>query len=177
MNTTILFIIQAVIAAVTCLAAAIFDIKTNQIPNKLTFPVISIGLILTLITQPITTFIIAFVAIIIWFFLGMTNFMGLGDIKLVMAITAIGGCHMGIISFIIGILFLCLFALVTNPIETGVYVHKMLRRLRFKKEPIYKGSTKYKFAPFLFLGVIFYILFVDKYSPFMFDFKRFFWGV
>lgn len=173
MNISILFILRAILAAVICLAAAIFDIKTKRIPNSLTFSTICIGIIFSAFTRSMTENLIIIGVIIVWFFLGMTNFLGLGDIKLIMAVTAIGGWQMGLFSFVVGILLLCLFALICNPIETGIYIKKFFRRLRFKKEPIYKKSTKYKFVPFMFVGVIVYILFLDVCSPFAIDLRQF----
>lgn len=150
--------IGAVSAAVVCLAAAILDIKTEKIPNKLTFTAIIIGLIMTALLKPFTSLAASVFFIAALFFLGMSSFIGLGDIKLLMTITALGGCKMCVISFIVGVLCLCACASIFNPIETYIYIQKMLQRLRFKRQKINKESTKYKFAPFLFLGTIFFII-------------------
>lgn len=159
------FMVQSILAAVTCLAAAVFDIKTNKIPNKLTFPMIIVGLVLSLIFAPIKETIISSVIVVALFFLGMTNLIGLGDIKLLMAVTMIGGWKMGVFSFIIATIYLCICAYIINPIETGFYITKTIKRLHFQKQKFNKNSTKYTFAPFMFLGVLTFILFLDENSP------------
>lgn len=170
------FYIQSGIAAVICLAAAVFDIRTGKIPNQLTFPAIIAGIIFSCFVSPISAVLIDCGVIIAWFFLGMTNFMGLGDIKLVMALTAWIGWKPTIFSFIFSILCLCVYAAVINPLETGIYVGNWKQRLRLRKIPVNKKSTKYKFAPFMLIGTTFYMLCCSQYSLLPINWNKFLWG-
>lgn len=160
--TAYYFVIRSVIAAVICLAAAVFDIKTRKIPNKLTFPAIIVGMFLTLVFRPLSYTIVIVSILGFLFFFGMTDFIGLGDIKLLMAVIAVGGWEMGTWAFLLAILLLFFYACIENPIETYIYIEKMFARLKFKRRAVNKESTRYVFAPFLLLGVTIYIVFIDK---------------
>lgn len=165
-----MFIARTVIAAVICLAAAIFDYKNSKIPNKFTFPIIILSFIFSIIFYPLNTTIFSVLVVVLLFFYGMTGWIGLGDLKLIMALTFIGTWKMGLCSFIFSSIYLMVFGLVTNPYETGFYMKKMLNRFKFKKEPLYKKSTKYKFAPFILFGTLTYSMFFDLSSPLYFNF-------
>ena len=146
MNNTYFFI-SSVLAAVTCLAAAKTDIQKRKIPNIISFPAIIAGLVITGI----------YGCIIIFFFIGMLNIIGLGDIKLLMALTAIGGYSMALYSFAIAIFSLFVYAMITDPISIYFYIEKLKQRLRLRRFPVDKNK-KYPFAPFLLLGVLLYSL-------------------
>ena len=165
MNEYIEFYIKAVIAAVTCLAAAAFDIKKGIIPNKLTFTVIIVGLIMDICLFAWKELIISFIVIVALFFIGMLDIIGLGDIKLIMAVTAVGGAKMSGAAFLIGILALCVYGVFFNPYETAIYCQDMKKRLRFKKVKLYKKSTKYAFAPYMLFGTMVYSLLLSPLSP------------
>lgn len=165
MNEYIEFYIKAVIAAVTCLAAAAFDIKKGIIPNKLTFSMILVGLAINVCLFAWKELIISLMVIIALFFIGMLDIIGLGDIKLIMAVTAVGGAKMSGAAFLIGILALCFYAVFFNPYETSLYVQDMKKRLRFKKVKLYKKSTKYAFAPYMLFGTMVYSLLLSPLSP------------
>ena len=160
------FLISSLLAAVICLAAAIIDIKKTRIPNIITFPAIITGLIITAFERSASDLIISVTVIVALFFIGMLNIIGLGDIKLLMAVTALCGAKMCGYSFIIGIMLLCLYAVIFNPIETYIYIKKWKQRYKFKKVAVNRDSTSYPFAPFLFLGIMIYFLFLDINSPF-----------
>ena len=164
-----MYILRTVIAAVICLAAAIFDYKTTKIPNKFIFPVIILSFIFSLICYPLinTGFSVLFVVLL--FFFGMTGWMGLGDIKLLMALSLIGTWKMGVFTFALSSIYLMIFGFLVSPYETGFYAKKMLNRFKLKKEPLYKKSTKYKFAPFIMLGVLSYSIIFDPAGPIHFE--------
>ena len=156
MNNTYFFI-SSVLAAVTCLAAAITDIQKRKIPNIISFPAIIAGLVLTGIYGNSLRIITTIICIIIFFFIGMLNIIGLGDIKLLMALTAIGGYSMALYSFAIAIFSLFVYAMITDPISIYFYIEKLKQRLRLRRFPVDKNK-KYPFAPFLLLGVLLYSL-------------------
>ena len=70
--------------------AAVIDIKSKRIPNIITFPAMIIGITLTSIfnTQHLAQCVIMMVAL---FLFGATGLMGLGDIKLLMAVASTSG--------------------------------------------------------------------------------------
>lgn len=164
-----MYILRTVIAAVICLAAAIFDYKTTKIPNKFIFPVIILSLIFSLIFYPLISTGTSVLFVLLLFLYGMTGWMGLGDIKLLMALTFIGSWKMSLFTLVLSSIYLMIFGFLANPTETGFYMRKMLNRFRLKKEPLYKKSTKYKFAPFILLGALSYSVFFDPSGPFHFE--------
>ena len=86
-------IIQIILIAITLIIliiSAIFDKKTMRIPNWLTFGGMGAGLLITYIISYQAGYINTGV-ILLLFFLGMTDFVGLGDLKLLMALVALQG--------------------------------------------------------------------------------------
>ena len=169
------FITTSITAAVITLAAAVFDKKTGKIPNKLTFSAIIIGIVMTMFFRP-PLWWLTFAIIAALFFFGMTGVIGLGDLKLFMAVTAIGGWKMFLTVFASSMLLMCLCAFVFDRQRFYMYAFKTLRRFKGNRLKI-DETVKYYFAPFIFAGVIIYILFFDKYSPFYEEMIRFVFGI
>lgn len=119
------------VLCVVLIIASVFDIKAGRIPNLLTFPFMGIGLILTHIfmSQFILIQVIGMLAI---FLLGILKIMGMGDIKLLMVITAF-----------IHPIYLLYVLLISSTLFVAVYIGTI------KKPNIHKGHA---FAPYISIG-------------------------
>lgn len=88
-----MLIIRIIILLVFCVIATYTDLKTGEIPNWLTFGLISIGIIFNLIFYPIITFIFILSIMLGVYLLGrmLYNYMGFGggDVKLYIGVASI----------------------------------------------------------------------------------------
>lgn len=91
-------ILPDLVCILVCLAGAVTDLRTRRIPNWLTFPAIVVGLILNTALPsafhgPVEGFISALVGalllLLVFGFLGLINFLGMGDVKLMTAVGAL----------------------------------------------------------------------------------------
>lgn len=159
---------RLIIAAIVLIVAAIFDFFKQRIPNFITFPAFFVGLILMCITDDLHTILINIICVLAIFLFGATGILGLGDIKLLMALTVLYGWSSTLISFALASVILLIFTSIVNPIETWIYITKFFRRAKREKVPFNKKSTKYVLAPFLLLGAIITFIFVDANGPQLF---------
>ena len=152
-------IIQISIIAVTLtilIISAIFDKKTMRIPNWLTFGGMGAGLLITYIMSW-QTGLISTGVIILLFFLGMTGFVGLGDLKLLMALVALQGWQPALIT-----LGVASIGLVIIKVKNEHYAVNMKR---LKDKELAAEGIKVPFAPYLLAGYIMYLMYfvVDKF--------------
>ncbi|MCR5479039.1 MAG: A24 family peptidase [Ruminococcus sp.] len=159
---------RTIVAAIVLIIAAIFDIKKQRIPNSLTFPAFFVGLILMCITENFQTILINIICVLAIFLFGATGILGLGDIKLLMALTVLYGWSSTLLSFALASVILLIFTSFVNPVETWIYITKFFRRIRREKVPFNKKATKYVFAPFLLFGAVITYIFVDTNGPQLF---------
>lgn len=96
----VLDIISTSITIIMLIIATVIDRKTRKIPNWLTFPCITAGIIISFLSS-VNCGITAIISLIVLFILGMTGFVGIGDLKLIMAVTALQGPIAGFISLVI----------------------------------------------------------------------------
>ena len=147
--------IQFTAALVTLILASIWDIRTHRIPNAVTIPAILIGLVLTAIfrldTMPLTV-----IALVLLFFFGALNLMGQGDIKLIMAITAICGLTAALISTGIAAILIVGIQILLYPNETASEAKNVLSALfSMKLKKIDKDGRSVPFAPYILAGFIY----------------------
>ena len=71
-------------------ASACFDAKYRRVPNYITFPAMVIGLLLAGFPFTKESYIRLF-ALLIIFLLGQNRLMGMGDLKMIMAVAALRG--------------------------------------------------------------------------------------
>lgn len=130
--------------------AAYFDIKSFRIPNKLTFPVMTVGLILSVFLSPAETLRRA-AAIILLFFFGMLHLMGMGDLKLCMAITALRGWQEMLYMILGACVSMLLYCVLKNP-KKSFYEIKAAFICMFWRMPPIGGGQQYPFSVFLLVG-------------------------
>lgn len=82
------WIIKLILATIVAVIAAVCDCKTRKIPNWLTFSAVSIGVIATFL-QGWREGLSLLVVLSILFFFGMLRLLGMGDLKLLMALAAL----------------------------------------------------------------------------------------
>ena len=147
-------ITMAAVCAVLLIAATITDINFRKIPNYITFPFIFAGLVLTGVFSP-SDYFVKTVTLVILFFCGMTNVIGLGDIKLIMALCAIWHPFYALISVAVASVIIFIWQLIKNPKSTIQGINKSLLFLtgQYKPEDRTEKNTA-PFAPYLSLAYI-----------------------
>lgn len=146
----VLDIISTSITIIMLIIATVIDRKTRKIPNWLTFPCIIGGTVISFFSS-VNCGITAIISLIVLFILGMTGFLGIGDLKLIMAVTALQGPIAGFISLVIAA---CLLVY-THVIKQKNVVN--MKRL-IDKDLVCEG-IKVPFAQYILLGyAIFFFL-------------------
>jgi prepilin peptidase CpaA len=154
------FLIEKITAITLLIILCVFDIKTKKIPNKIVFAGIGVSIILFVVSG-ICHFnnsnywerLLLFVGI---FFFGMTNWIGLGDIKLLMALSLITHPIYLCATVAIAAIFMMLYAIIKNPINTFTKIQFSLLNVYYRRIPsISKDNAEtIPFVPFLLVGYI-----------------------
>lgn len=135
--------------------AAIQDKKNGTIPNILTFPSIVIGLICTFVFQGINEGVERGILLVVLFFIGGFYIMGMGDLKLLMAIGAMNGTVCLIVTVGFAALILLVKELICHPGETWIDIKAGVRSLlTLQFDESYGTGRKVSFAPYIFLGLL-----------------------
>lgn len=143
--------IQLLITMTILIIAAINDYLYFKVPNYITFPSIIIGLVLSFYISP-TTCLLRIMCIVILFFAGMLNFIGMGDLKLIMAILALNGLYYTAVVVLIGALCLMIYCLVTDYKSMILSLKNTVRFFTLQTPIIPINDEKYPFAFFMALG-------------------------
>jgi len=145
-------IIELSAAFIVLMLASVWDIRQRRIPNAVTFPAILLGLTLTGIfklgSMPLTIAVL-----VLLFFFGTLNLMGQGDVKLIMALVAICGASVALISAGLAAIIIVGVQLLLYPKETVSDVKNALSALittDFKR--INKEGRTVPFAPYILTG-------------------------
>lgn len=93
--------------------ASAIDIQTRKIPNYITFPFMTMGLVFTIIFNNVSVMNCVF-GMALMFSFGMLGLAGMGDIKLLMVIASVSGFAMTILTAGIAAVLLLIFKLFTN---------------------------------------------------------------
>lgn len=153
--TNIIEIVLFAFSIYLLVTASIFDIKTHRIPNWVTMPMMLMGLILTICIDPKHA-LIEFAAIVMLFLFSFTRLMGAGDIKLIMAMTALCGVPVMLFTVLSGTIIMLLWWIVKAP-------HIAIREIRYQitafinhmpMQNAVQKKTKVPFAPFLAVGYV-----------------------
>lgn len=147
----ILEIIAIVTVVAILIAASIIDNKTMRIPNQLTLPMIPIGLIMSFILS-LESGIYASATVVALFFLGMTGFLGMGDLKLAMVIASFQGPVATVFSVVVAAMVFIFVHVKHNPAQ------KVNMKLLLNKEKAEKEGTYLPFAMYMLIGYIAYIV-------------------
>jgi len=153
-GTTLFSKLSFILSTVLLLSAAIIDYKTRRVPNALTFPFILIGLILTAFINPYD-YILKGVSLLLLFGIGAFNCVGLGDIKLLMALCLLWNPIYTFISYAIASVLIFVVDSIRHPenvLNNITASCSYLRRIHPIREKRDKKSTA--LAPYLFVAYI-----------------------
>lgn len=143
--------IRIEITAGILLISSYTDLTRRKVYNKVTYPAIIAGLILCAVTS-IRHLPERMLSLAVWFFMGALQLMGMGDLKLLMAVCAIWGFRTSLYSLLSGCLLLAAYSTVMDPVEMKDAVINV-RNFLFYHTPVpTKGRKTYPFAVFLSAG-------------------------
>ena len=146
-----------IITIIILIISAYTDLRYRKVLNIITFPSIVLGLVL--FKFPFTgESLYRLLWMMIFFALGYFRMMGLGDLKLIMAVTALRGIEESSGMLLAGISLLLMYCFLKDRKNT-VSMLKDTYSTIFYHTPVIKRSNKeYPLAAFLFLGYIITIL-------------------
>lgn len=129
------------------LISAIEDLQSFKIPNYITFGTMSLGLIMLFVYPKSITDVIAIcVGIVVLFVIACFKIMGMGDVKLYMAILLLNGALISLFTLFISSILLIVCACISHSSE----VKRALNGIKYRYEAPVK--RKYPFAVFTFFG-------------------------
>lgn len=138
---------------ITLICAAYSDVKSRRIPNNLTFPVMGIGLLLAGFPFRAEAYI-RIAGWLVLYMVGRARLMGMGDLKLCMAVLCMRGIHDTWVMFVSGLLIMTCYCFITDR-ENTIYAFKNVYNMIFYHGKLVIQSTKkYPFAVFLALGYL-----------------------
>ena len=131
-------------------AAAITDSKEGKIPNIITIPSILLGIVLTVLTGKSLLLLVASLTLL--FLFGGLGFFGMGDIKLLMAVSSLSGPKIMLLSLFLASINIIIIQGLKSPESMKNDVKKGLNMLLFRDIKIDKEGKTIAFAPYLLLG-------------------------
>lgn len=141
------FIITIIILAIS----AYTDLKYRKVLNVITFPSMALGLFLC--KFPFTCESISrIVWMLIFFALGYFRMMGLGDLKLIMAVTALRGIEESSGMLLAGILLLFVYCFFTDRKNTVLMLKDTCSTIFYHTPVIKRSDKEYPLAAFLAVG-------------------------
>lgn len=147
-------IMRLAIALLFVIAAVCCDLKLRKVPNKLTFPMIALGIAMNAVFSP-ARLIESFVLMALCIALALLPGIGMGDVKLLMGLGFFlkpvhVALELGVASVI-----LVVVQFIRNPHQTGWLVFTRRLRPLTKTEAAAKSETNsVPFAPYLLAAVI-----------------------
>lgn len=141
------------ITAGLLLISSYTDLTRRKVYNKVTYPAMLAGLILCSVTS-MRHLPGRIVSLAVWFFMGALHLMGMGDLKLLMAVCAIWGFRTSLYALLSGCLFLAAFSAVMDPREMKEAVINVGNFLFYHTPVPTKGRKTYPFAVFLSAGTM-----------------------
>lgn len=134
--------------------ASICDLRTHRIPNVLTFGSMIVGIAFTIIFEP-ASIVPRLICMLVLFVAGMFGIMGLGDIKLLMALAAFNHWKTILYTLGLGSIVFVLTYLILQPkrvaTEAKTFASKILT---LDIATIGKSGAKRPFAPSLAIAYV-----------------------
>ena len=149
----ILYAVRTVLTVVLLSLAVYTDVRERKVLNKHTFPAAVAGLVLCAVDSWKTAlFRLAVIAVEV--FSSIFGLMGMGDLKLLIALTAIWGFHPVLCALLGACAVMICFAFVTKPSEFLTALVNVKNHFLYKTPIPTEGKTKYPFAVFITAGFI-----------------------
>ena len=145
------------ITVLILIISAITDIKTKKILNIITFPSMLLGILLMVIFKQYSFIGIRLIWMSVFFLLGTTGMVGLGDIKLLMAMTSLRGIEETSMALLLGAVFLAIYCFITETSMMKQIIRETFHYFTLKTEIVRISEKKYPFAVFVFAGYLTYI--------------------
>lgn len=134
--------------------AAVWDWHTRSIPNKITFPLMIFGFLLTCFYVP-ATLIFKILFIIALFFFGRLGWVGLGDIKLIMGLGMAWEPLYALYTVALASLLVFVRHFIKAPIMTQIQALSGLSIFHKRKAlPAATADNSIAFAPYLLAAYI-----------------------
>lgn len=143
--------ISFIVTASLLLISAITDLKYRKVKNIFTFPSMGIGLFLTGI-QSIKELLVRVIWICGMFIVSTFGVMGMGDVKLIMAIIALRGYWEALLCVLFGSIAMILYCLITERTLMIESLKDTFRFLIYRTHIPKRSDKKYPFAFFMALG-------------------------
>ena len=143
------------LALITLLLASYYDVKKRVIPNWITLGASLLGVILLIIGWNKVNFFILIPTIFLLLLGGYINFIGMGDVKLLIALSVLTSPYIMMLTLCLGALSSIIFYYFNKEKrqEIKVGLIKIINLKDFTLE-----GTKIPFAPFLTIGYILTII-------------------
>lgn len=139
------------LTTILLLLASINDILYYKVPNKITFPAMIIGLLLCGFPFTVKSYY-RLTWLFIFFFIGMFRIMGMGDLKLCMAVLCLRGPMETAIMMFVGSVLLFIYCLLSDKEETLDFLKSLLNNFLYHTGVLKLSNNVYPFALFLALG-------------------------
>ena len=148
----ILTTIATVLCGMVLAASAVTDAAYRKIPNLITLPAIAVGLVMTAIGDW-GAFFISLAAICVVFLVGASGIFGSGDLKLIMAVTALCGVLPMLWSVGIASCAVLLVEVIRSPKQAFATIRDGLQ-LMFRGGQADTQGRRIPFAPYLLFGFL-----------------------
>lgn len=135
-------------------AAALLDLKWGRIPNWLTFPAMLLGVLYIFWQYGTGTGVERCILLLALFLAGTLSIIGMGDLKLLMALGALNGGFCLAVTVLTAALLLLTVELIRHREETQKDIRAGFCSLfKFRFDSILGTGRKVKFAPYILCGL------------------------
>lgn len=149
----ILLVLRAVLTAVLLSLAVYTDVKERKVLNKHTFPSALAGLVLCA-AGSWKEALLRMAVIAVEVFSSVFGLMGMGDLKLLIALTAIWGFYPVLFTVLFACAVMVCYSLITNHREFCMAMINVKNRFFYKTPIPTEGKTRYPFAVFIASGFV-----------------------
>lgn len=148
----VLRILSFIVTVAMLIIAAMTDYKKRIVPNRLTFSCMVAGLALCFLTFHWREGVFRFGFMILLFFVGRLKIIGLGDMKLLMALAALQGAEVSAFTFVAAAILMIIYCLKTEPTLTKMTFIDTFNFFMHKIKLPHRSEEKYPFAVFIAFG-------------------------
>jgi Flp pilus assembly protein protease CpaA len=141
--------IPRIFAIIILFVCSVIDYKTRRVPNKLTFPLIAIGIILSIIIDS-SSFFLSCCASLIFLLMGFLPCIGMGDIKLLVGLSWYFNPYLVMISLAVASILVVAHRLILYPHLTFYQIlTRGLKPVKLQDIEEKNASNSVAFAPYL----------------------------
>lgn len=146
-----------IITVIILLIAVYTDVRYRKIPNIIVFPSMAIGLLLCGFPFRWESYY-RLIWVFFFFFLGSFRLMGMGDLKLCMAITILRGIEESSLMLFFGSISLLVYCFITERNNTLLMLKDTYYFFAYNTKIIKRSDKQYPFAVFLSIGYVLAVL-------------------